>query len=76
MMDDLDDEEPSSPGGYFEECAKKAFPNEDWDPERLSALKDLLEEASAPSDSDDDEEPSKKSDKGSLALIFGEPKKK
>jgi hypothetical protein len=70
MMDDYDDEESSDYGDDFSSAVQEAFPKEDWDEDRLAALKEAIRLCV-----EKDEEPSKKP--GSLALIFGmKPKKK
>ncbi len=66
----------------FEDLIKEAFPNEDWDESRLSALKSAIEvcmNSDYESEDDDDlEGPPSKSKGPDLALIFGsgKPKKK
>lgn len=53
-------------------AASAAFPDFDWTPDRLSALKDLIHLCS---NKDYDDEPKDEGD-GGLALVFGEPKTK
>lgn len=93
LDDDMGDEEPSAKdslgmgmmgedmgGGMrddFTAAAEEAFPDMAGQPERISALKDLvricLEEDQAGGYGD---EKTKEKPKGGLALIFGAPKKK
>lgn len=66
MSEDMGDPELSA-------AASAAFPDIEWDGTRLAALKDLIHLCSR-KDYGDEEMGS--DDKGGLALVFGEPKKK
>lgn len=65
-----DDEERSE----LKQAAEEAFPDEDWSPERLDALKTLMKlcmDGYGGADEEDKPEPDAK-----LALLFGSPKRK
>lgn len=79
-------EEESSDSGDdvspdFKSAIARAFPDDDWDDDRLRALKEAIgiyyDEAEAKEDMSDDDEPDEKSPSHStLALLFGKPKGK
>jgi hypothetical protein len=70
---------PDVPGddesGELKQAAAEAFPDEEWSPERLGALKTLMKLCM-----DDygggESEPDEDDKKSVLSLIFGAPKKK
>ncbi|HEX6275787.1 MAG TPA: hypothetical protein VFZ53_22250 [Polyangiaceae bacterium] len=76
----LGGEEPTEPMDEFETEIRAAFPDNDWSPDRVMAMKEAirlcLEEDK--SGGYDDEKPAGPPAKGGsgLALIFGGPKKK
>ena len=79
MMGDKDDSEDeyssesdSEPASELMTAARDAFPDQEWNEERLAALKELIHLCS---ETDYGEEPKKKSGDEGLALVFGKPKK-
>lgn len=69
-MDEYED------GGEFEQAAREAFPDQEWDEARLDALKTLVKICMS-GDGDGESEPDgDEGGKGTLALLFGGPKKK
>ena len=84
MLDDAMDmglggeaEPESGPVDAFETEIRAAFPDNDWTPDRVMAMKEgvrLCVMKNAGGEYDD--EPPPKKGEGGLALIFGEPKKK
>lgn len=83
MLDSYDsggppDEESSEGSSELQSAASAAFPDQEWDESRLSALKDLIMLCSGSdyAGEDEDTSPGKKGPgKDVLALMFG-PKKK
>lgn len=81
---DYKDDSSDSPGYSDEEfasAAKAAFPNEDWDDERLHAFKELIhmcaEEGEEEEGEDDGDEGGGMGHSPKLALVFGgKPKSK
>ncbi len=75
---------PTSPGSDgadlddFGMAITEAFPDNDWTPDRLSAMKEAIRLCLEKDQAGDYDEPSggKGKDKGGLALIFGAPEKK
>lgn len=63
-------------GDDYKDLASEAFPDEDWTPERVGALKALIKMCAGGDmgDPGGDEAPDAK--KSGLALIFGKPTKK
>lgn len=75
------DESSDEVSPEFKSAIERAFPDEDWDDERLRAFKEALhicyDEAELAEGSDDDEEaPGSKKGSPALALLFGKPKGK
>lgn len=72
------DEEPSEDSGELGSAASAAFPDQEWDESRLSALKDLIRLCSQSEYPEEAAEEDDGEKKGSdmLALMFGNPKKK
>ncbi len=67
-MEEYDD------GGEFAKAAQEAFPDQEWDEARLDALKTMVKicmSGGGEAEPDGDEP-----GKGTLALMFGAPKKK
>lgn len=76
-----EDEESSEEPSELQSAASAAFPDQEWDESRLSALKDLIMLCSgsdyAAGDDDEETKPgSKGPGKDVLALMFGKPEKK
>ncbi len=71
-----DTAEPAGPLDEFETEIRSAFPNEDWTPERVMAMKEAIKLCVAADEAGEygEKSPPKKGDAG-LALIFGAPKK-
>ncbi len=75
-----DGDEPDSPdGAEFKKAAEEAFPNEDWGPPRLAALKALMKlcmgdyGGDEPTEPDGDEGGDDGKHKAMLGLLFGKP---
>ena len=68
---------PDDGGGSddYMALAKEAFPDDDWSPERVSALKALIKLCMG-GDGGGESEPDEDDKKSGLALIFGKPMKK
>ena len=82
MMDEPEaDDNPAEESSELKDAASAAFPDQEWDESRLSALKDLIMLCSGSDYADDgggDEEESSGSKgpgKSVLALMFGGKKK-
>ena len=73
----LGDEEPSGPLDEFETEIRAAFPDNDWTPERVMAMKEAIRlcvEKDAAGGYG--KPPPKKGDGPDLAIVFGEAEKK
>lgn len=70
-------DDPSEESDEFAQAASEAFPDEDWTPDRLAALKEAIRIcASADYKSDDaDVGGGDEGKKGLMALLFAKPKK-
>lgn len=71
---------PGSDGGDLDDfgmAITEAFPENDWTPERLSAMKEAIRLCLEKDEAGEyDEGPKKGGKEGGLALIFGAPEKK
>lgn len=70
MMDDNEDYDYGESEDEFGEAIREAFPGEEWDEDRLAALKEAIR-ICVENDQEDKPPP-----KGSLALLFGPGPKK
>jgi hypothetical protein len=76
-LDEEDEDYGEEGNSEFAALAAEAFPDQEFDPGRLTALKQLIKLCAKGDEAEpeDDEEPAKGGG-DALALVFGKPKKK
>ncbi len=75
MPDDPLASEDEGPVDAFETEIRSAFPNEDWTPDRVMALKEAIKICVEADENNEYDKPPPKKGGSGLALIFGAPKK-
>lgn len=75
-MMDMMSSESDEPLDDFGMAITEAFPDNDWNPERLAAMKEAIRLCVEKDEAGEYDEDEKSKGKGGLALIFGAPEKK